>query len=255
MAQIRKIILKWLLPSAKLGFKLLAVSAEVFCRHSFGLRYGLWLAGSFALCAGYTCFVVMVFPGAKPDFLVIYVWILSLLVLFHVAGLCLQRPPLPPSYSTGQSWHFWQRIGFSQFTMHIVIEPGLHVVAGVIIFPVDRFLSVWLHAAGVCLFVKEIIVWWNDYEQLLDALDSRAEGERISRAVRQYTAPQSGREQPVTPVTPAQVSPQQIVPLAPNVRSLDPALRRMLSSETGESPPGPIPSVPGNFSDGPLPPA
>src|ERR1039458_8035729 len=238
MARTKKIILKWLLPSAKLACKLMAVSAEVFCRHSFGLRYGLWLIGSFLLCFGYTGLVGMANPGVTWHLLDFYLSIFLLLLLFHVVGLCRQRPPLRDSYSTGQSWQFWQRIGFSQNTVHLVFEPGLHVLVGVILFPFDHSLSVWLQTAGVCLFIKEIIVQWQEYEHLLDALDSRVEGERMSQAVRRYTTPQSGGEQPVNPVTPVQPARHPGSPGAQCVRDLDPALRRMMSTETGDSPPG-----------------
>lgn len=254
MAQTKKIILKWLLPSVKLAYKLLAVSAEVFCRHSFGWRYGFQLVGGFLLCFLYTILIRAAAPSMTSHLLDIYLWIFFLLSLVHLIGLCRQRPPIPHSYSTGQSWQFWQRIGFGQNAVHLVFEPGLHVLAGVIIYSVDSPLSVWLQTAGVCLFIKEIISLWQHHEHLLDALDSRIEGQRISQAVRQHSAPQSGGEQPVNPVTPAQPSRQPISPLAQIVRNLDPALRRIISSEEGDFPVEPNVSVPGNFSDGPQPP-
>ena len=49
-----KTILKWALPSVKAAYNLMAVSAEVFCRHSFGQRYAPSLLASF-----FFCFVVM----------------------------------------------------------------------------------------------------------------------------------------------------------------------------------------------------
>ena len=169
----KKIILKWLLPSAKLACKLIAVSAEVFCRHSFGMRYGLRLVGSFLLCFGYASLVGLAIPAATSHLLDIYLWIFSLLLLFHIVGLCRQRPPLPHSYSTGQSWQFWQRFGFGQNTVRLVFEPGLHIVAGVIVSPVDNALAVWLESAGVCLFIKEMITLRQEYKHLLDALGCR----------------------------------------------------------------------------------
>ena len=65
MRQIRT-ILKWALPSAKAIGKLLATSAEVFCRHSFGQRYAGAMIGSFLLCLLYYVVIESVVPGWAP---------------------------------------------------------------------------------------------------------------------------------------------------------------------------------------------
>lgn len=49
-----KTISKWALASAKIAYQLLAVSAEVFCRHSFGVRYAGHLVAGLLSCCLYT---------------------------------------------------------------------------------------------------------------------------------------------------------------------------------------------------------
>jgi hypothetical protein len=226
--------LKLALPSAKLAYRMMAVSAEVLCRHSFGQRYAPQLIGSFLLALLYAGLQGVAYPGQPARLIGVYVWIHFALVCYHLARNFRPRNLPLHSYSSGQSWSLWQRHGVRPGVVQLLIEPGLVVGLGAILYPVDIALSFWLQIAGLCLFVKEMIAQWQQRNRMFDALDARAEGERMNTGIRQAPNPEPNGEQATTPVTaampvrPAVNQDQQIT------RNLDPALQRLMA--TGNPP-------------------
>jgi hypothetical protein len=216
------------LPSAKWAYKLSAVCAEAFCRHSFGQRYAPWLLGSFLFCFAITSLFRAVAPEQTSRLLDIYLLTFFILTLFHLGSMWRPRALPTHTYSTGRSWSFWRRLQIPYSVVQTVVEPGLHVLAGLLVFREDNLLSLWLQLAGFSLFVKEVIGNWRRRNRLFDALDARAEGERMNEAIRRHTAPQTAGERVASAVVAAQQEQAPPAPLAQIVRNLDPGLRRLI---------------------------
>jgi len=236
-------ISRWALPSAKFTYNILAVSAEAFCRHSFGRRYAPSLLVSFCCC-----FVALNLgrangPQLVPALTDIYLLIFFILVLYHIARMWRQRATIH-SHSTGQSWEFWQRFDIQPIIVKTLLEPIIHVLAGLLIYPLNNVLSVWLLFAGLCLFIKEFIANRHYSNRVRDAVDARIEGERIGTGVRQQTAPQGNREQRVAPV----VAAGPALPPGDSIQQiysrLDPALQRLVAPPNENRPNSRVPNRP-----------
>src|SRR5262245_2591851 len=141
-----KDISKWLLPSArwkrlfpvlKLVYRMMAVNAELICRHSFGVRYWPKLIGGFLLFCLYVGMIYVVTPQQPPKLIGSYLLILLLVLCYHLVGLFRRHAQHVHSYSPGQSWEFWERIRFSANVVRLLFEPGLLIIVGWIIFPID----------------------------------------------------------------------------------------------------------------------
>jgi hypothetical protein len=240
-----KIISKWVLPSVKIAFKMLAVSAEVFCRHSFGRRYLPTMLGGFFCCFAALNLFRMAVPQVFPALIDIYLLIFFVLVLYHLTQMWCQRPTIH-SYSTGQSWEFWSRHNFNSNLVSTLVEPLLNVLVGLLLMPANVLLSVWLQLAGGCLFIKELLAYWQFRNRVLDSMDARLEGERIGTGVRQQTAPQRGREPRVAPV----VTAGPTLPSANSIQQiysrLDPALQQLVATPNQNPPHRPTPNRPVN---------
>ena len=228
--------LKWALPSAKIAYKMTATNAEAFCRHSFGQRYAPSLIGSFLFCFAFTSLMRAAAPERASRLLDIYLMTFFILLLFHLSRMWRPRAVPSHSYANGQSWPIWRRLPIRNSLVQSLVEPGLHAVAGLLVFPVDKLLFLWLEFSGICLFVKELIGKWKRRSRILDALDARAEGERMNTAIRQQTAPQSageGAASPVVAAQPAQSPPNSLTQIA---RNLDPALQRLIATPERRAP-------------------
>ena len=240
-----KTILKWALPSVKIAFKILAVSAEVFCRHSFGRRSAPTLLASFFCCFLALNLFRMTVPQVFPALIDIYLLIFFVLVLFHIARMWRQRPTTH-SYSSGQSWEFWSRHNFNSNTVTIMVEPLINVLVGLLLMPANGVLSLWFLLGGVCLFIKELLSYWRLRNRVLDSMDARLEGERIGTGVRQQTTPQGNREQRVAPVVVAQPAMPQANSIQQIYSRLDPALQQLIAPPNQNRPNPPIPNRPAN---------
>jgi hypothetical protein len=230
-----KIILKWALPSIKAGYNLLAVSAEVFCRHSFGPRYAQSLLASFFFCFVSMACLRAVFPDESSPIIDIYLLSYFILVLYHL-GRMWRPPTTTHSYSNGQSWGFWERLNVIPAFVKIVFEPAVHVLVGMAIHSVNVLLSDWLLSAGLCLCIKEFLSFWRHWNRVLDSADARIEGERISSGVRRYTSPQSGGEQRVSPAVAVEQPQQPTSSIGQIFSRLDPALQQLMSSPNQNHP-------------------
>ena len=194
-----KTILKWALPSAKFGYRMMAINAELFCRHSFGRRYAPSLLASFLFCFTVFGLIQLADPFGASKLISLYLLTFFGLVLWHI-GSMWRRRGLTHSYANGSSWELWQHYGIKPALVQLICEPGLHVLVGLMVGQHCPLLSGWLQIAGICLFIKEAIIRWKHRNRVMDSIDARLEGERISGDVRQQTAPQSGGEQRVSPV-------------------------------------------------------
>ncbi len=192
-------ILKWALPSSKFAYKMLATSAEVFCRHSFGRRYMPTMLLSFVICMAalklFSFAETPPYPGLVDGYLLIF----FALLLYHFVQMRRTGPGIH-STSSGRSWPFWSRFNFNPNAVKMLIEPLINFLAGVAILPANRLLSVWLQLAGICLFIKGSLAYNQFRNRVQDTLDARIDGEGIGTAARQQAAPQRTGEQAVNTV-------------------------------------------------------
>ena len=231
-----KTILKFHFRSAKIGFKMLAVSAEVFCRHSFGRRYAPTLLASFLCCYVVLCLLLPPMMRHQYSTLInVYIYIYLFLVLYHIGSMWRRRANTQ-SYSNGQSWEFWQRLNVNPILVKILLEPLMVVLIGLLLFPANNLLSIWLQLGGVCLFIKEFLAYLEFGNRVLDSVDARLEGERIGTGVRQHTTPQAAGGQQINPVLPVEPDPAPVSSIEQIYARLEPALQRLMGSPSQDSP-------------------
>ncbi len=228
------ITLKSALANAKILTHLMAVSAEVFCRHSFGRRYSGQLVLSFLCCAFYTLAIQTAAPSSTSPLSWLHLIVFFGLVCFHVASIFTGGRGQGHSYASGTSWGIWRRFSTNATTVHLLLEPGACLALGLFLALVDKALSVWFLAAGVSLFAKGLVIRWDNRQQLLDAVDARIDGQQLNEAIRaQQSAPADG-EQAINSVLPAQLSAQRPRSLREMMNQIDPALRRLISQPRAE---------------------
>jgi hypothetical protein len=236
-----KTALKWALPSAKFAYKMLAISAEVICRHSFGRRYAINLLASYVFCLAVTGLMRFGAMELRPDLLKSYLLIYAILMIYHLACMWRHQPNLH-SHSSGQSWGIWEQLHFNSTAVKILVEPLLFVLTGAALLEANIILSLWLQFGGLCLFYKGLSAHWNFRNRVMDSMDARLEGERIGGGVRQQTAPRGGRTQGANPVTMAEPA-QQPADAGPQMyNNLDPALRRLIGAPN-QTQPNPAPAT------------
>jgi hypothetical protein len=226
--RILRTISKWLLPSAKFGYNMLATSAEVFCRHSFGRRYAPRLIGSFFTAFVFLSLFRCVVPQLIPGLIDIYLLSHLALTLYHIARAWRQGANIH-SYSSGQSWGVWPGQNANSNFVPTVIEPLIHTLAGVLLLPLNPLLSLWLLLGGASLFIKESLASRQFRNRVLDSVDARLEGERLAAGVRQQTIPRGGREQPANQVTAGGAAQPPPDNLRQIFSRLDPALQRLVT--------------------------
>ncbi len=232
MPQI-KTISKWALASAKIAYQLLAINAEVFCRHSFGVRYiGHLVAGWFS-CSLYTMVIEGGASEKRSPLLPYYLSAYFCLVFYHFLSMARRGYAGMHSQSNGVPWILGNidaaQISASQFFESCILESGLFFILGLIVSPFDLPLSVWLIGSGISHFVKGVIAAWKFRSRVLDAIDARIEGGRISEAVRDNSSPNSTHTQAIAAAVTGQPQHQQNRTLREIVNNLDPALRRIIS--------------------------
>lgn len=236
-------IAKWTFASIKVCHRLFAVSAEVFCRRSFGERY-LWtiLAGLLFAWAWSLCLAVAE-PGRGPYF-GCYVFCYFVLVCLHRRDIFRRRDGTVQSESSGVPFAFWGRFTRNPLVVHLVLEPGTLAFAAYLLRGVDLFLAAWLHASALSLFVKEIITAWKRRNNVLAVFDSRIEGERMNEIVRAGANPGRREEGRPSPVTQAAAPTEGRPTLGQIFNRLDPALRQVLSEPPGLAAPVAAPRRP-----------
>jgi len=225
------------LASAKFLFRYLAVSAEAICRHSFGIRYSNALAIGFAVYFFYATLIQSLREVRSP-YLDVYLVSYCLLFVYHILSMCWQRPQSIHSYSTGLPWSFWQPFHIKPMLLDLVVEPGCILLVGILLFPHDQALAIWLQLSAISLCVKRSMVRWNGWQHLLDVLDTRIEGERLNETVRERSAPRARTTAGHAPVSAGQPSAQN-QPSAPQsldgiFNNLDQGLRRLITTDNGQ---------------------
>jgi hypothetical protein len=201
-----KIISKLALASAKIFYRYLAVGAEVFCRHSFGVRYVNELAIGFVIFFFYAATIGNAIPRRFP-FLEIYLDCYLVLVCYHVISIFRRRNQIVHSHSAGLPWPFWRHLNVKPLVLDLLLEPGSLLLIGILIFRWDGALAVWLQLSALSLFVKRAISEWFRWHHLMDVLDTRIEGEMLNETVRARTAPRSRTvASNTTPVTAGQIT-------------------------------------------------
>lgn len=241
-----KTILKWALPSAKFTYKMLAVSAEVFCRHCFGRRYAPTLLLSLCFSFLGLNLIRITEPQAHPGLIDDYLLIYLILVIYHVARMWWHQTPVH-SYSNGLSWEIWSRFNFSPNLVKTWIEPLMLAMAGILLLWANQHLAFWLIFGAGCLFAKESLSRRRFNNRVMDALDARLEGERIATATRQQSEPQRGRGQDANSVVMAEpVQPPVNFNTVPQMYSeLDPELQRLVRASNENQPQNPAANRPG----------
>jgi hypothetical protein len=224
-----KTTLKWVLPSVKIAYKMLAITGEVFCRHSFGRRYApILLASFFSSWMALSLFRHVV-PQPFPALIDIYLLCFFVLIVYHIARMWRPRPTIH-SYSSGQSWALWSRHNINSNIVRLLIEPLIMVLVGLLLVPANGLLSLWLQLGGVCLFIKELLSYWQFRNRVFDSIDARLEGERIGTGVRQQTAPRGAREQRINPVVAAEPAQPPANSIQQIYSRLDPALQQLVAT-------------------------
>lgn len=226
-----KIILRLALASAKFFSQFAAVCAEVFCRHSFGIRYTNQLILSFVIFCIYAAIARLLNGGTSLlmcAFLVIY----FVLLCYHLISMSGRQSSHVHSYSAGSPWPFLKSFELGSIKQDLFIEPLSILIPGMILYEHDPALGAWLDVAAVSLFVKRAISKWNNWHHILDVLDTRVEGERLNEAVRERSAPRARSTSGHAPVSAGQAAePEQFVTaqsLDGHFDNLDPGLRGLL---------------------------
>ena len=234
MPQI-KTISRWALASAKIAYQLLAISAEVFCRHSFGVRYIGHLVAGLLSCCLYTMVMESGAYEKGSPLLPFYLSVYFGLVFYHLFSMARRGYAGVHSQSNGVPWILGNidaaQISAGQFFKSCILESGLLFILGLIISPFDRPLSAWLTGSGISHFVKGAIAAWKFRSRVLDALDARIEGGRISGAVRDNSSPNSTHTQATAAPVTGQPQHQQNRTMREIINNLDPALRRIISGQ------------------------
>ena len=234
MDQIKP-ILKFHYRSTKFAGKMLAVSAEMLCRHSFGRRYAPKLLASFFCTLVALSLLRTAKPQPAPIFISVYFFCLFILLLWHLVTM-MRSPVTVPSYSNGQSFGFWARLDVDQSIVRILLEPTFVLVIGAVFISVNELLAVWIMLGAICLFIKEFLAHYQFISRIIDAIDARLEGERIGAGVRQRTTPQGGGEQGVIPVAPADPGQPPAGPIRQIFSQLDPELQRLIAQPNQNRP-------------------
>lgn len=235
-----KTIFEWALASVKVFCQLLAVSAEVFLRHSFGRRYAGTLVASLLV---FSLYAFSVFDSGRRNgapLIAGFLFIYFVLVMFHLTAAWTTRIAPVHSRLPGQSWGFWRGITTNPRVVQIALEPLACLMVGIVVTPVDEPLASWLICASMSLFVKECIRHWERTQRMLDAVDARIEGERVGTAVRDHFNPESTDGRRFHPVG-SEETPQQPGP-SDYRAGLDPALRRLMTQVEPPSAPSSQPN-------------
>jgi hypothetical protein len=238
MPQI-KTISKWALASAKVFYRYLAVSAEVFCRHTFGIRYMNDIVVSFLIFFIYAT-VVGCFGQIKSPFLNFYLGCYFALVCFHIVSMLRRQNSSVHSYSSGAPWPFWHRFCAKPMVVDLILEPGFLLVVGLLLVSHDDALAIWFQLSALSLFFKRAVSSWKKWHHLMDVLDTRVEGEQLNEAVRQRTVPRARAATGAIPVSMGQASepPQSQLPQSHEqiFGNLDPALRQIITPANSTAP-------------------
>ena len=246
-----KIISKWVLASVKIFYRFLAVSAEVFCRHTFGVRYVNDLLISFGIFLLFV-FTVGSLSGNKSPFLKIYLALYSVLICYHIVSMFRRQNQAVHSHSIGSPWPFWRHLNLKPMLLNLLVEPGCVWLIGYSLFSRDEVLSLWIQLSALSLLAKRAISEWNKWHHLMDVLDTRIEGERLNEAVRERSAPRARTTSGTTPVSAGQAPEQPRPPGEHSLDSifgnLDPALRRIFTPSSAEPVSNPSRPVGGNQS-------
>lgn len=233
----RKTILKWSLTSVKVAYRLLATSAETLCRHSFGERYWTNLLGSFA---AYFCYAALARIFAHDDSPLVgsFCGFYCLLLAYHFIRISLRGYIRVHSYWTGTSWNMWRRCYLPEGVIHILIEPGIIFLTGMIAGLRDVALATWLEAAALCLCVKETVSAWNQRRQVLDAIDARLESARMNESIQRRMRPRirGGGGQQLNPVTGAAPQSERPASQREMFSNIDPALQNLFEDREGNAP-------------------
>jgi hypothetical protein len=224
-------IAKWTFFSIKFCYRMLAVSAEVFCRHSFGERYVWNLVAGFCFCGFCSLFIGGASPGRFPLF-GLYAFAFLVLVCFHIVSIVRRRDGTIQSDWCGVSHSFWTRLTRSPLLVRAAFEPGVIALAGLIVKSLDTTLSGWLLASAICLCIKATIEAWRLRNQVLGVFDSRIESERMNGILDGDS--HSGRRDDGSATTVTQAAGQDgdRPSLGQIFARLDPALRQVLSDPT-----------------------
>ena len=94
------------LASAKIAYRLLAISAEVFCRHSFGVRYIGHLVAGLLSCCLYTMVMDICASVKGSPLLPFYLSVYFCLVLYHLVSMARRGHAGVHSQSNGVPWIF-----------------------------------------------------------------------------------------------------------------------------------------------------
>ncbi len=189
-----------LLPALlELLFFTISVPFEMLFRYRFGLRY-LSLPILILAVISIPISLTLTFIAHSIDVgtmegwshvggnLAILLWTpgaIGLAVVHRVTASLTTGPGKRPWHSCcrGLSWPIWQRIGLSADATQRLLEPGLVVTAGVVLYMPAPSLAMYLLAAGVAFFLKEQLAYVRSRDRILDVMDRQIEQENMMAAL------------------------------------------------------------------------
>jgi len=165
---------------------LLSASLEVFMRHHLGRRYMLTVLLAFFLCTFYSSAVARRAPLIGLFWLAFFI---RLIYQFCYNSILRQQgQPEQHTLSTGESADIWRRLEIRQTTVQRYIEPALGLLAGLLVFTLDRFLGLWLALCAVALFIKEQFILFRTTRRIMDTADARLEAQQFNTSLNQYVS-------------------------------------------------------------------
>jgi hypothetical protein len=164
-------------------------TVEVFLHHRFGARSGVAMAKGFILLA----IVVLSSPPNQPVLIPLFPAFVIGYAIVASGQWFTGRFGIPAgevhSHSMGEPWPIWQRVPVTATTVDRYFEPIVCWIFAGIVSALDPWFSNWLVIAGAGLLIKG---QWDRIEtrtRHLNALDGRAESQRLAPRTRPENEP------------------------------------------------------------------
>lgn len=168
----------------------------VFLRRDFGQRQvgwvNLWLA--YMLLSFYATLgnMALVFTGHAPSSLMNFIVVAFLLAAgFHRYEIWRKNRDgvLWHSYYVGTSW---LKLRCSQEMMVSWVEPGLAMLAGLLLWNFSGLVALWLIWSAAALWLHAQVTHYYEHQMVLDAVDAQLEARFLGDALTGKPATETG---------------------------------------------------------------
>ena len=169
-----------------------SLSLEVFIRYDFGERY---LGAIRIIMAALMLLAIYILPSSFFFYVGTTPLFITFAILF-VAMVVWHRLRMASRHKQGIKWHSYSfgvsllgelliRIPSIKFPpttkndwiLYRFVEPSFFFCLGIVLFPVDLLLGFWLMLASTCLFVKNQLAYYQEYDRILDIIDGQIEAD------------------------------------------------------------------------------